>query len=392
MVKSKRAGNVGKCRMFVSSLRVSIELLAGESIRLKGNAGERLVIVSATRRERASSEIVSRLQLNPDNVQITVLRPSSTPFRCEMKRRPRLFLDEPTTRLADPFCLILCFCLSFFFLLVLCLTLRITMPLTTSFWKRLSTQWEATYLCEAKNDTTLRPHREFPDVLVFYNLGKGRNEAKPRKMDPWLASKSHVATFSLLATVGQSFTRREAAHITQISYHTRNICIVSETQSTIQSSFYYNKRARCCFCIGSDNRYSPVRDSCKRNVCNAHSTKTPKNYMQRMQYFAVHVIFFYNLPIYYSFACVRRKSEHNSKSITLYYSNVQNNHNCARVYSIGLELESLCVSKVSVWVSSDSGMGHYAALLGGLTSSKHWRERAKRRVERKVQTGDQDSV
>ena len=65
--------------------------------------------------------------------------------------------------------------------------------------------------------------------------------------------------------------------------------------------------------------------------------------------------FFYNSPIYYFFAYIQRKSEHNSKSITLYYSNVQssNNRNCART--------------VLMEVSS-----HFAAVLGGLIINSLW--------------------
>lgn len=33
------------------------------------------------------------------------------------------------------------------------------------------------------------------------------------------------------------------------------------------------KRARCCFCIGSNNKYSSVCKSCKKHVCSVHSTK-----------------------------------------------------------------------------------------------------------------------
>lgn len=34
------------------------------------------------------------------------------------------------------------------------------------------------------------------------------------------------------------------------------------------------KRARCCFCIGSNNKYSTVCDDCKRHVCSAHSVQS----------------------------------------------------------------------------------------------------------------------
>ncbi|CAK9816178.1 PiggyBac transposable element-derived protein 4 [Anthophora plagiata] len=33
------------------------------------------------------------------------------------------------------------------------------------------------------------------------------------------------------------------------------------------------KRARCCFCIGSNNRYTTICDNCQRHVCNDHCTK-----------------------------------------------------------------------------------------------------------------------
>ncbi|KAK9304183.1 hypothetical protein QLX08_004346 [Tetragonisca angustula] len=73
----------------------------------------------------------------------------------------------------------------------------------------------------------------------------------------------------------KNIDRRARFENKQIELHKNVVRAIEATGRNIikKTKVTGQKRARCCFCVGSNNKYATICDTCDRYVCGAHSTQ-----------------------------------------------------------------------------------------------------------------------
>ncbi|XP_076666512.1 piggyBac transposable element-derived protein 4 isoform X1 [Andrena cerasifolii] len=104
--------------------------------------------------------------------------------------------------------------------------------------------------------------------LTKYPTWESKNSIKTRR-------KIFLQELGMRLTAKNIDRRATAFEDQEVGLHKNVISAIEATGRKIvkKPRTAGQKRARCCFCIGNNNRYSNVCDYCDRHVCNNHSTQ-----------------------------------------------------------------------------------------------------------------------